>query len=246
MFNFVKNKSLFKTLGLSIVLSSIAMATAPSAPTSIGLTKSVLNPTTGVRLSFLDTSDNEDHYEITIRDYNTNVIHQKKTFPTVEGSNSYGYTSINYLQCNNIYKATLRAINATGEYSDTEKVFNINSTLGVPCDELFSVDIGEDTTISLSDGTINHGVKFAEINFSPILKNIPQPYKDGHINPYMRGYWSVLSAPENYNGSFVPPYDFLSSFVTSTPGVYTLQLNSFLHDDNSIKSVDTITVTVVE
>jgi len=234
MIKFMKKCSL-ALLVSPIVFSSLAIADAPEGPSYIGATKSLVNETSSVRLSFLDNANNEDHYEVIIQDYNSGAVHATKSLNAVLGSGSYIYETVNGLECNNLYKAVVKTFGSNGEYSETERVFNIHTTFGVSCDD-FIVDIGDDITASLSD--TENGTVMINLNPTVVQNNTGEDY--------IKGYWSVVSAPENYNGTFIPPYEFQTTFVTETPGVYVLKLQAYPLNAAEAISVDTVTLTVIE
>ena len=235
MFNLRKKREFLTLLIAPLIFSSFALASEPSAPSSIGATKASVYKTSSVRLSFLDNADNEDHYDIMVKDYDSGVVHERKTINAISGSDSYGYATLSRLKCNNVYKAVIRAVNAEGEYSENDRLFNIHSTFGVSCDD-FEVDIGDDRTASISESENNE----ATFNFHPSIVKNSKGYED------IRGHWKIISAPENYNATFVPPYDYLTSFVSKTPGVYILKLSAHFQEEPEVISVDTIKVTVTE
>ncbi|HIP12059.1 MAG TPA: hypothetical protein EYG73_04980 [Arcobacter sp.] len=113
--------SLLKTLGLSILFTSISMAAIPSTP---GPYVGVYNVTdTTARVSFTDNSADEDGFKIYIHDENdvfdATLAVNPIMVPKNDSGDPFQYMNISGLSAHTIYKLHVTAFNADGESAAT-------------------------------------------------------------------------------------------------------------------------------
>ncbi|CAA6819394.1 MAG: Unknown protein [uncultured Sulfurovum sp.] len=109
--------NLLKTVGASILFSGMAIAAAPSAP---GAYVGIYNVTdTTARVSFTDTSTDEEGFKIYIHDENDVLDATLPVNPVVVPANDtpspFQYKTLTDLSAHTIYKLHVTAFNADGE-----------------------------------------------------------------------------------------------------------------------------------
>jgi len=95
--------------------------TSDHCPTMPGEYVGTYNVTdTSARISFIDNSDNEDGFKVNVYNYNTGVLVDSITLPSVNGVGGYQYTNINGLTPNTLYKVGVSAFNSSCTSPETQ------------------------------------------------------------------------------------------------------------------------------
>jgi hypothetical protein len=116
--------NIMKTIGLSILFTSISMAETPSIPSTPGPYVGVYDVTdTTARISFTDNSTNEDGFKIYIHDasdvFDATVVPNPVIVPAHNAADPFQYMNISGLSADTLYKLHISAFNADGESAKT-------------------------------------------------------------------------------------------------------------------------------
>ena len=146
---FKYRKGLFISLLIGLTLSSsLSEATVPNAPGSyVGISKL---SNTSVRISTKDNSDNEDGFYVSVYDYETSNLVQRKQIS--DSNNSHIYADFTGLVCDKLYLANVLAFNEDGNssVSDTRN-FNIHTTFSTTCPDDIDVPTAPGSYIGVTD-----------------------------------------------------------------------------------------------